>query len=304
MEFPLWAVLFGLATRFAVGPQRPGIVGKWAKSEPFLKCGLILLGFGMNLAAVLKAGTGGIVQAAVMVPSVFLFCWWLSGKLGLSDTLKAVMSTAVSICGVSAAIAAAGAVQAKKQELALITSLVIVTAIPLMALTPFLASAMGLPQPVAGAWFGGNIDTTAAVVGAGTVYGKVAQETASVVKMSQNALIGLVAFSLALWSAASIRKGEKPSIALVWQRFPKFVLGFLAASVLVTLVALPAQWLALVADAKNLLFALAFVCMGWEMDLAGLKGMGARPVVVYLTVTGFNTILALLVALVVFGGVK
>ena len=85
------------------------------------------------------------------------------------------MSTAVSICGVSAAIASAGAVLAKKEEITYVTALVIVTALPLMVIAPMLAQAMNMPEAVAGAWFGGNVDTTAAVVGAGTIYGETAR---------------------------------------------------------------------------------------------------------------------------------
>ena len=83
-----------------------------------------------------------------------------------------------------------------------------------------------MPEPVAGAWFGGNVDTTAAVVGAGTIYGETAQQIASIVKQTQNVLIGVVAFLLALYFTTVVEgKKEKPSASIIWQRFPKFVLG-------------------------------------------------------------------------------
>ena len=145
------------------------------RTELFLKIGLVLLGTTISFKVIVTAAGGAIIQGVIMVTAVYFFCWWLGGKFGLPDTLRAVMSTAVSICGVSAAIAAAGSVLAKKEEITYITALVIITALPLMVIAPLLAGAMNMPEPVAGAWFGGNVDTTAAVVGAGTIYGETAQ---------------------------------------------------------------------------------------------------------------------------------
>jgi len=91
----------------------------------------------------------------------------------------------------------------------------------LMVIAPLLATWMGLPQTVAGTWFGGNIDTTTAVVGAGTIYGEKAQQIATIVKSTQNAFIGVVAFLLALYFATVVdKKQTKPSPKVIWQRFP------------------------------------------------------------------------------------
>jgi hypothetical protein len=122
---------------------------------------------------------------------VFGFTWWLGGRLGLDDKLRALLSSAVSICGVSAAIAAAGAVQAKKEQLAYTASMVILFALPSIFLLPLAASALGLEQAVAGAWVGGNIDTTAAVSAAGAIVGEQALQMATIVKTTQNALLGV-----------------------------------------------------------------------------------------------------------------
>lgn len=115
----------------------------------FLKVGLVLLGATIVLGDVLKMGIGGLIQALIMVASVFLFTWWLSGKAKLDDRLRA-MSSAVAVCGVSAAIAAAGADHARREEVTYITTLVILTAIPLMVLMPNSGRRDG-PQP-AGGW--------------------------------------------------------------------------------------------------------------------------------------------------------
>jgi uncharacterized membrane protein YadS len=236
-----------------------------------------------------------------MVSSVYFFSWWLGGKFGLPDTLRAVMSTAVSICGVSAAIASAGAVLAKKEEITYVTALVIVTALPLMVLMPLIAQAIGLPEPVAGAWFGGNVDTTAAVVGAGTIYGETAEEIASIVKQTQNALIGVVAFLLAYYFASKEGEG-RPSPKIIWQRFPKFVLGFIVASLIYTFGILQkGDAFDAIQNMKAWFFCAAFLCMGLELSVAEFKKMGWSPVIVYLIVTVFNTVLALIISYIIFG---
>jgi uncharacterized membrane protein YadS len=309
LEFPLWAALLGLI--FNPILKRLNVydtVKSGFRTELFLKIGLVLLGAGISFKVIVTAAAGAIIQGVIMVTCVYFFSWWLGGKFGLSDSLRAVMSTAVSICGVSAAIAAAGSVLAKKEEITYITALVIITALPLMIIAPLIAGAMNMPEPIAGAWFGGNVDTTAAVVGAGTIYGETAQKIASIVKQTQNALIGVVAFLLALYFTTVVEgKKEKPSANIIWQRFPKFVLGFLFTSLLFTFALIPAASKETatagntIASLKDWAFCLAFVCMGLELSVSGMKKMGWAPIIVYLIVTVFNTVLALGVAYLIFG---
>ncbi|MEK7787522.1 MAG: putative sulfate exporter family transporter, partial [Chloroflexota bacterium] len=304
LEYPLWAALAGLLGNAALkmsgahGFVRPGF-----RTELFLKTGLVLLGAGISFATVATAAAGAILQGVIMITAVFFFSWWLSGQFKLDDKLRAVMSTAIAVCGVSAAVAAAGAVLAKKEQVTYVTALVIVVALPLMVIAPLLAGAMGLPQAVAGAWFGGNIDTTAAVVGAGTIYGEQAQTVASIVKSTQNAMMGVVAFLLAVYFATVVerRPGERPSPRLIWDRFPKFVLGFVAASLLYTFGVIDGGKGTAVEALKNWAFTLAFVCMGLELSVSEIKSMGWSPLIVFLLVTVFNTALALGVAWLIFG---
>jgi uncharacterized integral membrane protein (TIGR00698 family) len=304
LEYPLIAVALGLvANALLRGTKTHAFVQPGIRTEFFLKVGLVLMAAGLNINAIMKQGAGGLLQALVLVTSVFFFTWWLATRLKLPPQLKAVMACAVSICGVSAAIAAAGAVLAKKKEVTYVTALVIVTALPLMILMPWLARAMGLSETVAGAWFGGNIDTTAAVVGAGTLYGETAQQVASVVKMSQNALIGVAAFLLATYFVVKIERkpSERPSAAMIWQRFPKFILGFVLVSILASTGVLSGNAVTVLKALSKWAFAAAFLSIGLELSVRELGAMGWRPVAVYLSATVFNTALALGAAWVIFG---
>ncbi len=303
-EYPLTAALVGLLANVLLRATKTHAAVKPAiKTEFFLKVGLVLLGARVSIGQILSKGGTGLIQAVIMTTSVFFFTWWLGGKLKLDQKLKAVMAAAVSICGVSAAIAAAGAVLAKKEEITYITALVILTALPMMILMPLAADALGLPEVVAGAWFGGNIDTTAAVVGAGTMYGAEAQEVASLVKMAQNTFIGVAAFLLALYFVVKVERKpeERPSPAIIWQRFPKFVLGFVLTSILASLGWLNKDAVEALNTLSKWAFTLAFVSIGLELSVKDLGKMGWPPVLVFLGATVFNTILALCVAWVIFG---
>ncbi len=304
IEYPLIAAGIGLlANAILKAAGLFHIVRPAVKTELYLKAGVILLGVRVSIGDLLSTGVGGLIQALIMVGSVFFFTWWLGGKFKLPHTLRAVMSSAVSICGVSAAIAAAGSVQAKKEEITYVTALVIVTALPLMVIMPIIAHALNLAPDVAGAWFGGNIDTTAAVVGAGTIYGEEAQRVATIVKSSQNVLMGFVAFALAFYFVTIVNRGEgeRPSPRMIWERFPKFVLGFVLMSILASLHVFSPEITRTINSVYTWIFTLAFVCIGLDFSPGALREAGLRPVIVYVSATLFNTILALVAALIIFG---
>lgn len=310
IEYPVYAIAIGLILNAVLSAL--GVRQSWSsgfRTEFFIKTGLVLLGGTVVLSVIVRAAGPAIIQALVLITAVFSFTWWLSGKLGLDDRLRALLSSAISICGVSAAIAAAGAVKAKKEDLAYTASLVILFALPSIFLLPWLAGLLGLSPEVTGAWIGGNIDTTAAVSAAGAVAGEESLQIASIVKMTQNALIGFVAVALTAWFAIKVER--KPGSSRLnakefWERFPKFVLGFLAASIIATVAA------ELVSEARmdsfdevvkgfrDYFLILAFVSIGLEFKVASLKEAGAKPIGVFAAATLFNIVLALALAFLLF----
>ena len=173
-------------------------IPKWLKeslsSELFVKIGLVLLGTTVLFDDLLKAGALGLIQSCVVVFTVWNFCFWLCRKMKIDKEMSLMLSSAVSICGVSAAVATAGAIKGDKTKLSYVVSLVLVVAVPMILIMPGLAKLMGLPEDMAGAWIGGTIDTTGAVAATGAIYGEVALQTSTIVKFSQNVLLGVAAF--------------------------------------------------------------------------------------------------------------
>ena len=313
IEFPIYAIALGLIGNVVLSKLAlRDALSKGFRTEFFIKTGLVLLGASINLKVLVTAAVPAIIQALLLISIVFGFTWWLGGRLGIEDKLRALLASAVSICGVSAAIAAAGAVQAKREQLAYAASLVIAFALPSIFLLPWLADVFNLSDAVAGAWIGGNIDTTAAVAASGAIAGENALQIATIVKTTQNALIGVVAIALTAYFALKIERKSaeeaRPTIGQFWERFPKFVLGFIAASIIGTLYV---QWaanaksaaatIATVNDLRTWFLIFAFVSIGLEFSLKGLREAGWRPIVAFASATVVNIVVALGLATVLFG---
>lgn len=305
LEAVIFSLFIGLLINHTISiPQR------WRDalpSELLIKIGLVLLGTTVIFSDILKAGSLGLVQALLVVLAVWYFAFWLCKRLKLDEEMSMMLSSAVSICGVSAAIATAGAIQGDEKKLSFVISLVLVTAIPMMIAMPYLAEYLQLSEPVTGAWLGGTIDTTGAVVAAGSMAGETALKYSTIVKFSQNVLLGLAAFAISIYW--TYRKHEssvnnKPSARVIWQRFPKFVLGFIAASLLFSFILSIEQ----VASAKDGLksiqmffFVIAFAVIGLETKLTDiLSSVNRKPLFAFLIAQLFNIIFTLGIAWLLF----
>ena len=299
--------MLGLAISNTIGT--PEWLKPAVQTEYFIKTGLVILGAGLLFMEVLQAGALGIVQALLVVFVVWYLCFWLCRKLKVDDEFGAMLSTAVSICGVSAAIAACGAIKGDRRKLSYVTSLVLIVAVPMMIVMPWIAKSTGLNDLVAGAWLGGTLDTSASVVAAGALISEAAMKTGVIVKFSQNALIGVAAFILAIWWTvrAGAATGEKPTAGIIWERFPKFVLGFVVASIVFSFF-LPGDVVggtrSALTELRTWWFAMAFVCIGLETRFVELAAMEqGRPAAAFVGAQAFNVLWTLLLAYLLFGGV-
>lgn len=227
----------------------------------------------------------------------------------MDDDFAVMLSTAVSICGVSAAIAACGAIQGDKKKLSYVTSLVLIVAVPMMVLMPWAVKAFGIPDIVGGAWLGGTLDTSGSVVAAGALISEPAMKAGVIVKFSQNVLIGVAAFLLSVWWTfkKGAETGVRPSARVIWERFPKFVLGFLIASVVFSFLldaATVGATKGLFGGLRTVWFALAFTCIGLETRFTELVSMeGGRPAAAFLIAQGVNVVWTLILAYLLFGGI-
>lgn len=310
-EYNLEAVIFSLVIGLVIGNtiNLPGWLKAALSTEIFVKIGLVLLGTSIIFSDILKAGSLGLIQALLVVVSVWYFAFWISKKMGIDEEMGIMLSSAVSICGVSAAIATSGAIKGDSKKLSYVISLVLITAVPMMIFMPYIAKALGLSEEVTGAWLGGTIDTTGAVAAAGTLVGEVALKTSTIVKFSQNVLLGVAAFAISIYwtytnNPLAKDKDTKPSLGIIWERFPKFVLGFLAASLLFSFVISADTVNAVKGSLKNfqgLWFALAFTSIGLETNFGDLFNKDSRkPLYAFLIAQTFNIFITLAIAYYLF----
>ena len=307
LEYVIFALFIGLFISNVIGV--PTWLMEAVKTEYYIKTGLVILGAGILFFEIVQAGALGIVQAFLVVAVIWYICFWLSRKLRVDDEFAVMLSTAVSICGVSAAIAACGAIQGDKKKLSYVTSLVLIVAVPMMILMPWVAKVFNISDVVAGAWLGGTLDTSGSVVAAGALISETAMKAGVIVKFSQNVLIGVAAFLISLWWTfkKGAETGERPSAGVIWQRFPKFVLGFLIASIVFSFLLDAATVNATkgpLGGLRVVWFALAFTCIGLETRFTELVSMeGGRPAAAFLLAQAANVVWTLLLAYLLFGGI-
>lgn len=307
-DLGLEVVLFSLLTGLCISNflRVPEFIKPYIQTEFYIKTGLVLLGCGIIFGDVMKAGALGLLQSVAVVFVVWQVSFWLCKRFNLDDEMRTMLSSAVAICGVSAAIATAGAIKGDSKKLSYVISLVLITAIPMMIFMPYAAKAMALSPSVAGAWLGGTIDTTGAVVAAGTVLGEEALKYATVVKFSQNVLLGIAAFIISLyWMYTKNTQQEKPSVKMLWDRFPKFVLGFVFTSLIFSFVLSDETVSTVKGSLKGLQtfwFAIAFTCIGLETKFTAIFSLdNGRPAFAFLIAQFFNLLFTLLISWLVFG---
>ncbi len=325
LEYALWALLIGLVISNTVGTPawlRPAVNG-----ELYIKIGLVLLGTSVLLGRLLALGVPGVFVSWVVTPIV-LIATYIFGQRVLkipSRSLNMVISADMSVCGVSAAIATAAACRAKKEELSLAIGLSLSFTVIMMVVMPMAANAMQLDAVVAGAWIGGTIDATGAVAAAGELLGpegseraRLGRETAVTVKMIQNILIGVIAFGVAIYWTKWVEASQtgQPAIRVgigeIWKRFPKFVLGFLAASIFCSVLFAASTFGELLVNSmadglikplQGWLFCLAFVCIGLDTNFRELLPYlrSGKAATLYICGQTLNILLTLLMAYLMFG---
>lgn len=327
LEPPLVALALGLLISNTVG------VPKWSEAglrvEFYIKTGIVLLGISLPLTLIAWAGPVAIVQAAIVSLVTFGVIFLTAIRLGLDRRLAAVLGTGGAVCGVSGSIAVAGAVGARKEHVSIAISLVVLSAIVMIFVLPLAARALRLPTGVAGAWIGTSEFADAAGLAAAQTYGGYAGNVPGITGSADAAVnaftlmkvigrdiwIGVWALVLSIvattrWESTGVR--SRAGIGEIWRRFPKFVLGFLLASAIVTWVAHGYSYAAykqavvpgFVAPLQGLrtwAFTFAFLSIGLTTRLREFISVGARPFYAFTAGVAVNIVLGYLLSTQVFG---
>jgi uncharacterized membrane protein YadS len=328
LEPPLVALLAGLI--IANLPILPRRLDDGFRVEFYIKLGVVLLGATLPFSLIVWAGPVAVLQAGIVSLVTFGVIFAAARAFGIEPRFAAVLGVGGAVCGVSGAIAIAAAVGARKQDVAVVISIVILWAIAMIFVLPFAAAGLGLPAGIGGAWIGTSEFADAAGIAAAQAYGDIAahvpgapagaadQSVAAFTLMKvvgRDMWIGIWAVVLSIvatarWDNTGI--DHRAGAGEIWRRFPKFVIGFLVASILITLVA---QYVghaaftktatpALVTPIKNLrswAFTFGFLSIGLTTRLGALAGIVGRPLAAFTAGVAVNIVLGLALSAYVFG---
>ena len=313
LEWAFWALIVGLLISNTVG------VPNWLKpairTEFYIKTGLVIMGFSVLFSNIAKFGLYGLGIAWIVTPIVIIFMWWFGTKvlkIG-NKPLVITMASATSVCGTSAAIATGAASRCKKEDLGLAISISIIFTIIMMVFEPMIIRAIGMNELMGGSLIGGTVDSTGAVVLAGNALGPEAEQAAVLVKSIQNILIGFIAFFVAVFFATRVDRQAGVSVGAgeIWNRFPKFIIGFFVASLVASFIIQPLAGGAEVKaingvldQYKNWAFVLAFTSIGLDTNFKEIikKMQGGKILWLYVVGQLFNIVLTLLAVWLLLSG--
>ena len=280
IEYVLWAILYGLVITNLVGVPRIFRAGV-ATYEFWLKLGIVLLGVRFLLGDVLRLGGASLMLVALELALSIGIMTWLGTRFGLRPKLVSLLAIGSSICGVSAIIAARGAIRAEDEDVSLAIAAILLLGAASLVLFPVVGHLAGMSDHAYGLWAGLAIDNTAEATAAGAMVSEEAARYAVLAKTTRNATIGFVVLGYALYWAA---RGEGTRVAnkaaFLWAKFPKFVLGFLAVSLLATFGAFSKADAANLAALSRWAFLLTFAGVGLSTDLRKIQALGWRPLAV------------------------
>ena len=280
IEYVLWAILIGVIISNTIGVPRVFRAGV-ATYEFWLKVGIILMGARFVLADVLKLSGVSLLLVLVELLLALSFMTYLGRGFKLSPKLVSLLAVGSSVCGVSAIIATQGAIDADEEDSSVAIAAILLLGAISLVFFPLIGHALHMSDHAYGLWTGLAVDNTAEATAAGAIYSDAAGKFAVVAKTCRNALIGFVVLGYALyWSS----KGQASTVtnkgAFLWQKFPKFVLGFLLLSLLVSVGLFNKTQVVALGNLSRWAFLLTFAGVGLRTSFRELGKQGLRPFLV------------------------
>jgi uncharacterized integral membrane protein (TIGR00698 family) len=280
IEYVLWAILIGLVISNTIGVPaifRSGV----ATYEFWLKAGIVLLGARFLLGDVRRLGGVSLILIAIELALALTFMTYLGRAFKLKPKLVTLLAVGSSICGVSAIIAAQGAIDADEEDSSYAIAAILLLGAISLFLFPLVGHVLHLSDHAYGLWTGLAVDNTAEATAAGALYSDAAGKIAVLAKTCRNATIGFVVLGYAIyWASKGQAEEVKNKGAFLWKKFPKFVLGFLLVSLLATVGFFTKPQLAAVGNLSRWAFLLTFAGVGLRTNLRELSKQGARPFIV------------------------
>jgi uncharacterized integral membrane protein (TIGR00698 family) len=280
IEYVLWAIIFGLIVSNTVGV--PEVFRRGVETYEFwLKVGIVLLGVRFLLGDVVKLGGVSLVCVALELAVAIAIMTALGRAFRLTPKLISLLAIGSSICGVSAIIAAKGAIDADDEDASYAIAAILALGAVSLFVFPVIGRAFGMTDNAYGLWVGLAVDNTAEATAAGALYSDAAGKFAVLAKTTRNATIGFVVLGYALYWARQRQGGDVGNKgAFLWNKFPKFVLGFIVISALATAGVFTKTQVTDLANLSRWAFLLTFAGVGLRTNVRELSKQGWRPLIV------------------------
>src|ERR1700736_871978 len=276
IEYVLWAILIGLVIANTVGVPKIFAAGV-ATYDFWLKVGIVLLGSRFLLGDVLKLGGVSLALVAIEITGAIAFMTFLGRIFHLKPKLTTLLAVGSAVCGVSAIIATQGAIDADEEDSSFAIAAILALGALALFTFPLIGHALHLSDHAYGLWAGLAVDNTAEATAAGALYSDVAGKLAVLAKTTRNAMIGFVVLAYAIyWASRGQAKSVGNKAAFLWQKFPKFVLGFLLISILATYQFFNKEQVTALANLSRWAFLLTFAGVGLRTNFREMRKQGLR----------------------------
>jgi uncharacterized integral membrane protein (TIGR00698 family) len=277
IEYVLWAIAIGLVLSNTLTIPRlfePGI----ATYEFWLKLGIVLLGSRFVLGDILKLGGISLGLVVIEITGSLALMTALGRLFGLNPKLTSLLAVGSAICGVSAIIAAKGAIDADDEDSSFAIAAILALGAIALVTFPLIGHGLHMSNTGFGLWAGLAVDNTAEATAAGALYSDGAGRVAVLAKTCRSAMIGFVVLAYAIyWANRGKAEAVTNKAAFLWSKFPKFILGFLVISVLVSLHSFNKDQVSALANLSRWAFLLTFAGVGLRTNFREMSKQGVRP---------------------------
>ena len=268
------AVLIGMVLGHLYPPPPRYLPGIAFAGRRILRFAIVLLGLQLSATQIVAIGVEGVLIVACVVTTTFIFITWMGARLGVDSRLTGLLAAGTSICGASAVTAMSTVNQASDEDVTYAMAAVTVFGTILMFLLPVAGHALDLDGRAFGVWAGASIHEVAQVTGAAFQYGNASGEIGTVIKLTRVMMLAPLVAVMVIWlrRSRSAESGDGAPIA-----FPLFVLGFIAAAAINSLVSIPPDIRASILSVTTFLMSMALAALGLHVHVSRLKAKGMRP---------------------------
>ncbi len=236
-----------------------------------LYIGIVLLGARLNLVEIFSIGTSAILMVAISISFSIALCGWLGKKVGIGERWGHLIGTGIGVCGISAVMALAPAIKAREREILTAIGAVILMDIMVLIALPAIGHPLGWGDTLAGFIAGVVPANTAQSIAIGYAYSDGAGTVATIVKSARNLLLPVVVLVMTyIYTVRGLPVGEKVRAGLLWNKFPKFIVGLLIAAAISTMGLISSEGIALARELSSWFFVVCFVGIGAGIKLVNL----------------------------------